>query len=186
MSFEIVLTLANLLTDLGDRAQAIGLEFGVQWKYLIAQIVSFLIVLAGLYYLAFKPVLATIDERQKKIEGGLKYADEMKAKLAEAEQKQEETLRNASMEAQKIVNEARASSKALIEKQTREAAERAEQIIQKAQQATESERKKMLAEVREEIARLVILTSSKVLSRELSSDERSRYSEAAVKELDGN
>ena len=56
-------------------------EFGVEWPFFIAQVVSFSVVAFLLYKFAFKPVLATIDERQSKIEDGLNYADEMKAKL---------------------------------------------------------------------------------------------------------
>jgi len=40
--------------------------------------------------------------------------------------------------------------------------------------------------VREEIARLVVLTTSRVLSRELSNDERSRYVSSATEELHRN
>lgn len=158
-------------------------EFGVQWSFLFAQTVSFAIVAFLLYKLAFKPVIATIDERQRKIADGLQYAEDMKIKLAESEKKQEETLRNASLQAQKMIDEARATSKELLEKQTREAADRGEEILRKAKDASELDRKKIMAEARQEIARLVVATSSQVLSRELTEEERSRYSSAASREL---
>lgn len=158
-------------------------QFGVQWSLLFAQIFSFVVVAILLYKLAFKPILATIDERQQKISEGLKYAEEMKVNLAESERKQEETLRNASIQAQKMIDEARATAKELLEKQSREATERAEQILRKAQEASELDRKKIMAEARAEIARLVVSTSSRVLSRELTDDERVRYSESAGREL---
>jgi F-type H+-transporting ATPase subunit b len=41
----------------------------------------------------------------------------------------------------------------------------------------------MLAEARTEIARLVVATTQKVLSKELSDSERSRYNESAAREL---
>jgi F-type H+-transporting ATPase subunit b len=155
-------------------------------KQIHAQIISFSVVAFLLYKFAFKPVLATIDERQAKIEDGLNYAEEMKAKLADAETQHAARIREASLEAQQIIHEARETGKEMIEKQTREATERAEQTIANAEQAIELERKKMLADVREEIARLVVLTTSRVLSRELSTDERSRYVSSATQELDRN
>lgn len=158
-------------------------EFGIQWPYLFAQIFSFAVVAFLLYRFGFKPVIATIDERQKKIEEGVRYSEEMKVMLAEAERKQEETLRAASAQAQKMIDEARATAKELTEKQVQEAAEQGEQILRKAQEASELDRKKIMAEAREQIARLVVQTSSKVLSRELSDEERSRYSTAASQEL---
>ena len=70
----------------------------------------------------------------------------------------------------------------MIEAKTQEAAAQAEAIIRKASEATELERQKMLSEVRQE-ARLVVETSAKVLTRELSADEKAIYSNAAAKEL---
>jgi len=161
-------------------------EFGIEWPFLIAQIVSFSVVALILYKFAFKPVLATIDERQTKIEDGLNYAEEMKAKLADAETQHAARIREASLEAQQIIHEARDTGKEMIEKQIQEANERAEQMMVKAEQAIELEQKKMLADVREEIARLVVLTTSRVLSRDLSDDERSRFVTSATRELDGD
>ncbi|MEC9228603.1 MAG: ATP synthase F0 subunit B, partial [Verrucomicrobiota bacterium] len=59
----------------------------------------------------------------------------------------------------------------------------AESIIRKASEATELERQKMLSEVRQEVARLVVATTGKVLSRDLSDSEKATFSEAAAKEL---
>ncbi len=172
-----------ILAAAGNPVSNLAAEFGVQWQYLIAQMVSFAIVAFGLYKFAFKPVISTLDSRQKKIEEGLRYADEMKTKLAEAERQQAETIKKAQLEAQQIIEDTRRSAKEYFEKQTQDATAKVELMMKKSEQATELERKKMLAEVREEIARLVVLTSSRVLSRELTPEERSRYSESAAKEL---
>jgi len=161
-------------------------QFGIDLPYLIAQIFSFAIVAFLLYKFAFKPVLTTLDERQSKIEDGLRYTEEMKVKLAEAEAQHAATLKAAALEAQKIIHEARDTGKEMIERQTQEAAERAEQMISKAEQAIALEQKKMLADVREEIARLVVMTTSKVLSRDLSEAERTRFVASAAEELDRN
>ena len=69
----------------------------------------------------------------------------------------------------------------MIEQKTQEAAAQAESIIRKASEATELERQKMLSEVRQEVARLVVATTSKVLSRDLSDSEKATFSEAAQK-----
>lgn len=161
-------------------------QFGIDLPYLIAQIVSFSIVALLLYKLAFKPVLATLDQRQSKIEDGLRYAEEMKVKLAEAEARHASMLKEASLEAQKIIHEARDTGREMIERQAQEATERAEQMIAKAEQAIKLEHKKMLEEVRQEIARLVVLTTSKVLSRDLSEAERNRFLRSATEELGRN
>ena len=158
-------------------------EFGVEWEFLIAQIINFCIVAFLLYRFAFKPILATIDQRQEKIADGLQYAEEMKVKLAEAEKKEAETLKKAQEEAQRIISETRESSKAFLEKQTQEAVAKAEEILSKADQAIEQGKQQMLAEVRSEIAALVVQTTAKVLSRDLSEAERASYVDSAAAEL---
>ena len=157
--------------------------FGLDIRFLLAQIVNFGIVAFLLYKFAFKPVLATIEERQKKISDGLQYAEEMKIKLADAEKEHAATLQKAQQEAQTILGEARETAKLYLDKQTEAAAGKSEEIIAKAKEAIELERNKMLTEVRGEVVRLVIDTTSKVLTKDLSEDERSRFSKSAAEEL---
>tara|TARA_B100001057_G_scaffold296081_1_gene296214 strand:+ start:4455 stop:5123 length:669 start_codon:yes stop_codon:yes gene_type:complete len=158
-------------------------KFGVSVPTLFAQMVNFCCVAIVLYIFAVKPISTTLEERQQKISDGLQYAEEMKTQLAEAERERTEKVKQAAIGAQKILAEAREQSKEMIEVKTQEAAAQAEAIIRKASEATELERQKMLADVRQEVARLVVATSSKVLSRDLSDAEKSTFSESAAKEL---
>jgi F-type H+-transporting ATPase subunit b len=167
----------------GGVVSEIAGQFGVTWPTLIAQMVNFCIVALALYFLAVKPVAATLDERQQKIADGLQYAEEMKTQLAEAERERAEKVKQAAVDAQKILTEAREQSKEMIEVKTQEAAAQAEAIIRKASEATELERQKMLSDVRQEVARLVVATSSKVLSRDLSDAEKTTFAESAANEL---
>jgi len=169
----------------GGPVQAITEGFGLNEAFFFGQLINFLLVASLLYFLAFRPILRTVAQRQEKIEDGLRYTEEMKVKLAEAEKAHEETLRKASVEAQQIVKEARLQAKELLDKQSEEARRKAEEILHRGELAIETERKKMMAEVREEVSRLVVLTSSRVLDRELSSEERNSYSERAAQELAG-
>ncbi len=168
------------------KLEAITGKFGVTWPTLIAQMVNFSLVAAALYFLAVKPVAKTLDERQQKIADGLQYAEEMKTQLAEAERERAEKVKEAAQEAQRILSEAREQSKEMIEQKTQEAAAQAEAIIRKASEATELERQKMLSDVRQEVARLVVATSAKVLARELSEADKQAYADSAAKELAGS
>ena len=157
--------------------------FGIDGPYVLAQIINFVIVALILWFFAFKPVQRTLEDRQKKISDGLQYADDMKAQLADAEQKHAATLKQASQEAQQILKEARANAQALSDRESQAAAARAEDIVKKAQQAARNEREQMMAEVRQEISALVVQTTKKVLQQELSEEQRARFSEAASREL---
>jgi F-type H+-transporting ATPase subunit b len=158
-------------------------EFGLSWPFLLAQILNFSVVALILWRFAFKPVLATLDARQQKIASGLQYADDMKAKLEAVQQESVASAKRAQIEATRIINEARASAKEFLDRQTQESAAKAGEILAKAQQVIELEKSKMLAEARTEIARLVVAVTGRVLDRELSDADRSRYNESAAREL---
>ena len=173
----------NAIESEGGAIAKIASQFGVTWPTLIAQTLNFCLVALALYYFAVKPVTKTLDERQQKISDGLQYAEEMKVQLAEAERERAAKVKEAAEEAQRILSEAREQSKEMIEKKTQEAAAQAEAMIRKASEATELERQKMLSDVRKEVARLVVSTTSKVLSRDLSDQEKENFANSATQEL---
>lgn len=187
--FEILTVIAAAGEFASAEKEALGVadkitgEFGVDWNFFIAQVINFLVVASILWYFAFKPVIKALDERKRKINDGLQFAEEMKVRLAETEKQAADKLREASDEASNIVKEARENASAFVEKQTQDAVHKAEQIVAKAHEAMASERKQMLTEVRQEVAKLVVQTSAKVLDRELSTDEKGRFSESAAKEI---
>ncbi len=158
-------------------------DFGIDLPFILAQSVNFIVVAALLWYFAFKPVMATIEERKAKIADGLKFAEDAKTQLANARQENAALLKTAQVEAARIIEEARKTAKELSERETAAATERANGIITKAQQAIDLEHRKMLEQARGEISRLVIATTQRVLSKELTDAERSRYNDAAAREL---
>ncbi|PAW61216.1 MAG: ATP synthase F0 subunit B [Opitutia bacterium Tous-C1TDCM] len=160
-------------------------RFGLEPKYIVMQVISFLIVLGVLYKFGIKPVTATMEERTKKIESGIKHAEEMQAKLAAAQQESAALIKKANAEATKIVEDARKSAKDYADRQTQEAGAKANDLLTKAQQAIELEHKKMLADARTEIARLVVATTERVLAKKLTDADRASYNETAAKELSG-
>jgi F-type H+-transporting ATPase subunit b len=158
-------------------------QFGLEPKYVVMQVISFLILFGVLYWFGIKPTIATMEERNKKIGDGLRYTEEMQVKLAASQQESAALIRTAQQEAQKVVDEARRAAKEFGEKQNAEATARAADTFVKAQQAIELEHKKMLNEARSEIARLVVKTTEQVLARKLTEADRAAYNEAASKEL---
>jgi F-type H+-transporting ATPase subunit b len=158
-------------------------KFGIEWHYVVWQIVSFLILFAVLYKFGIKPTVAAMEERNSKIAAGLKHAEETQVRLDAAQRESAEIVRKSQVEAARIVDDARKSAKDFVDKQTHEAATKASDILAKAQQAIELEHKKMLADARTEIARLVVATTEQVLARKLSDADRAAYNETAAREL---
>jgi len=161
-------------------------EFGVEWHFVIWQFVSFAILAGVLYQFAIKPILATVDQRNARIAEGLKNAAATAARLEQAQQEAAAIAKQAQADAAKFAEEARRAAKDFQDAQQKDAFARASDLITKAQQAIELEHKKMMEQARLEVARLVVATTQQVLARELSDADRTRYSEAAARELARN
>lgn len=181
--FTMIETFSFLAAAGGETEAGLIGKFGIDWQLIVAQAINFVIVAFLLWRFAFKPVMATLDERQKKISEGLQFAEESKKQLAETEKKQGEVLREANNRAQEILHEAREKAGQFEEKMKADTAAQIEEMRKRAEEANERERQKIMSEVREEIARLVVLTSAKVLRRELDEEERHRLDKAAAEEI---
>ena len=66
----------------GGQIASIARTFGIDWPHLIAQTISFGIVCAVLYVLAYKPILRMLEARREQIAGGLANAQKIEAELA--------------------------------------------------------------------------------------------------------
>ena len=184
--FSHMLFLAAVAAEPAGKAEGVTKlfsDFGIDWPLLLAQMLSFSVVAFLLWRFAFKPILATLEDRQRQIEAGLKYAEEMKAKLAQTQEQSAAILKQAQLDGAKFFEDARRTAREFLDSQHKEAAARTDDMIAKARQAIELEHKKMLGQARLEVARLVVAVTQRVLSKELSEAERTRYNEAAGREI---
>ncbi len=165
--------------------QDIATQFGVNGPMLTAQIICFVALAYVLWNYGFKPVFQTMEEREKKISEGLRFADEVKIKLEDAERKSSQTLKEASEEAQKTLAAAKEQAKDFENKLREDALARAEDLVRKAREQMALERQQMVDSAKKEFSNLVLSTTSKIISRELSDDEKAKFSEVAAKELAG-
>src|SRR5262249_62219341 len=95
----------------GAQADTLAATFGVDWPHLGAQVISFAIVCALLYRLAYKPVLAMLEARRQQIAQGLANTAKINAALAGVEVPRQEVLAGARREANRPVAGARAPAR---------------------------------------------------------------------------
>jgi F-type H+-transporting ATPase subunit b len=166
-----------------DALSNVAHQFGVDWSNLIAQVVLFGIVYFVLKTYAFKPVIAMLEERRRRIEEGQINAENIKRQLAEAQAKYEEILAKANAEAQRLIEEVRAGGDRLAEQRRQEAIAAAEQITLKAQEAMALERERIMAELKQELGRLVVDTTVRVTGKVLTPQDHQRINEETVRQI---
>ncbi len=167
----------------GGQIDEIARTFGLDWPHFLAQVVSFAIVCALLYLFAYKRVLAMLAERRQQIAKGLENAAQIKAELARTEARRQEVIAEASTQATKLIEEARAAAARVQQEETRKAIAAAEQIVARAREAAAQDHARMLAELRREVGRLVVQTTAAVTGKVLTPDDQRRLSEETAKRL---
>ncbi len=156
---------------------------GIYLPKLIAQLISFGIVLWILQKFAYGRVLEVLEQRRKKIADSIENAERIKVELSETEKKCSEILAAANQQAQTMIDEAKKSAAALAEKKAQDAMAQAEAIITKAHQALALDRQRMMDELKSEVARLVLATTAKVTGKVLTQDDQARLNEETARQL---
>ena len=94
----------------GDMVRDTADTFGWNPWLFLSQVVSFSIVALLLKRFAYKPILAVLEDRRRRIEEGLLNAEKIKKELAEAQKRYAEILAKANADAQKMIDEAQRHS----------------------------------------------------------------------------
>ncbi|MSU21391.1 MAG: ATP synthase F0 subunit B [Pedosphaera sp.] len=167
----------------GNVVQEIAKQFGFKTEHFIAQVISFAIVAFLLHRFAYKPILQILEERRHTIAEALANADRIKAELAKTEAARLEVLGQANLQANKLIEEARAAAARVQEQETQKAIAGAELIITKAREAAAMEHARMLSELRREVGQLVVQTASRVTGKILTPEDQKRLTEETTKQL---
>ena len=139
-------------------------EFGlIFWQTLI-----FLILLALLAKFAWKPILASLHEREQGIEEALRQADRAKAEMQELKAGNEKLLADARRERDQMLKEGQAMAAQIVEQAKTAATEEANRISVQAREAIQQEKNQALAEVRNTAAQLSVDIAERLLRRELA------------------
>src|SRR5437660_53928 len=157
--------------------------FGWNWKLFLSQVVSFCIVAFLLRRFAYKPILAVLEDRRRKIEEGQLNAEKIRQQLADAEKRYQEILAKANADAQRMIDEARESATHLSERKQQEAITAAEQIVAKAKEAAALEHERQMQTLKRELGRLVVDTTAKVTGKVLTPQDQKRLQEEAARQV---
>ncbi|HTX20756.1 MAG TPA: F0F1 ATP synthase subunit B [Candidatus Aquilonibacter sp.] len=156
---------------------------GIDWRMLIAQLISFSIVFFVLWKLAYKPIFTMLNARREKIAEALANAEKIKADVARTETERQKILADAGDKANQLIDEARGAAARVRETETQKAITAAGQIVIKAREAAEQERLQMLEELKREVGRLVVQTTATVTGKILTSEDQRRLAEETKKQL---
>jgi len=146
----------------------------------IWNLLAFLILFFILRKTAWKPILKSLNERERGITDSLATAEKVKAEMAQLKSENEALLAKAREERALLLKEARETKDKIINEAKEQAKVEAGKIIVDAQAAIEQQKMAAITEVKNQVGNLVIEVSEKILRRELANkSEQEKY----IKEL---
>jgi len=166
-----------------SQIEEVARTFGVDWVHLFAQSVSFGIVCAVLYRLAYGPILKMLETRRQQIAAGLANAEKIKTQLARIEAERLDILRKAGDEGKRLIEEARQAAARVRADETRKASEAAEQILARARETALRDHARMLGELKQQVGRLVVQTTASVTGKILTAEDHLRLAEETASRL---
>ena len=151
---------------------------------IIAQILNFLILVAILRAVAYKPVARLLQQRSDKIRNTL---DKAEADRKEAEQvlaRYKAQLSDAQKKAQDIIQKANVTARQEHDAAVEETRREIERMKQAAQVEIESERNRAFAEMKSQIVSLSLAAAGKVVAKNLDTKENDKLVNDFINGLD--
>lgn len=135
---------------------------------IIWTLLAFLIVFYILKKFAWKPILESLKQRETTIADAISSAEKVRAEMAQLKNENEALLAKAREERAQLLKEARDMKEKIINEAKDQAKVEANKIIVDAQAAIQQQKMAALTDVKNQVGKLVIEVSEKVLRRELS------------------
>ncbi len=160
-------------------------QFGFDLPKLIGQLLIFGVLFYVLQRFAFKPVLTLLDERKRLIEESVANAERIRQELEAAEKNRAEMMLKAATEGGRLIEEAKKNADVIGAKKIQEAVQEAENLIRKAEEAAALDRERMMGELKQELGRLVVATTSHVVGKVLTPEDQERLQKETIKGFGG-
>ena len=136
------------------------------------QTLIMLVLIFILARFAWKPIMNSIEDREKGIQDALDAAENAKKEFQNLQADNDRILKEARVERDAMLKEAREMKEGMLEEARNEAKAEGEKLMTQAKEAIESEKKAAVAEIKEQVANLSVEIAEKVIREELSNKKK--------------
>ncbi len=137
--------------------------FGIDWRMLLAETFNFLVLLGGLSYFLYKPVMKVLAERAEKTAQGIRDAETAAKAVKEIEAERSTILSKAEHDAGAVVDRAVSEGKEERNKIVKAAQVREEAMMKDAEARATQLQERALASAEKDVTRLAVLAAEKIL-----------------------
>lgn len=157
---------------------------GIDLKILIGQIITFLVLLAILKKFAYKPFLSIMDQRQKKIEEGVKKSEEAETSLQKIRALGEEIKEKGEKKAKEVIAAAEVKAQGKAKTILAQAETEKQKVIENAKTAMAKEQENARQNRQKETLDIAMLVSEKFLKEKITKEQDRKMLEKLAAELE--
>ncbi|ULQ56364.1 F0F1 ATP synthase subunit B [Flavihumibacter rivuli] len=155
--------------------------------YFVWTLVAFLIVFFILKKFAWKPIISTLNEREKNIADSIATAEKVKMEMAQLQSENEALMVKAREERAQMLKEAKETKDRIINEAKEQAKLEANKIITDAQASIQQQKNAALTDIKNSIGNMVIEVAEKVIRKELSNKaDQEQYIRTLANDLTAN
>ena len=172
--------------QLTQEAGATEAKFQINLFQVVIAAVNFALFLVLLWVFALKPVAKLLDDRQARIEQGLKDAEQARRDREQAEAERVAALAEARKEANDILARAQRLAQETRDADIAATREELDRMRERATGEIDAEKQRAIAELRSEVADLALQAAERVVGESMSGERQRRLVKEFLASPDGD
>ncbi len=157
-------------------------SLGINLPLLVVFIINFIILFVLLRLFLYKPVLKMLDERAKRTKEAMELAEVTKKEYEQARTEVQKQIEKGRQEAQAIIAQALQVGERLKEESRQEATKQAQVIVDRTRAELETERDKIVGDLRREFVDIAISAAGKVIKETLDKEKHRKLIDETLQE----
>ena len=157
-------------------------SLGINLPLLVVFIINFIVLFVLLRIFLYKPVLKMLDERAKRTKEAMELADATKKEFEQARAEVQKQIEKGRQEAQAIIAQAMQVGERLKEESRQEATKQAQVIVDRTRAELETERDKIIGDLRREFVDIAIAAAGKVIKETLDKEKHRKLIDETLQE----
>ncbi len=157
-------------------------SLGINLPLLVVFIINFIVLFVLLRLFLYKPVLKMLDERAKRTKEAMELAEVTKKEYEQARAEVQKQIEKGRQEAQAIIAQAMQVGERLKEESRQEATKQAQVIVDRTRAELETERDKIVGDLRREFVDIAISAAGKVIKETLDKEKHRKLIDETLQE----
>ena len=171
------------LDGIGETISTIGEKLVPNLLSFVVQLLSFLVLLLVVFFLAYKPVKRILKKRADYIENEVKEARENNLSAQASVNEAKELVATSKVKASEIIKNAEAQGQKRFDAMVLQAKEEVAEMKKNAEEDIERAREDALQDIRSEMVNVALSASKEILKREVDTKDNVKLAEDFIDRL---